>query len=186
MARGEPAQARSAFVTMPLRIIDRCSEAVARLGELAAVVLMISTCYEVVARYVFNAPTIWSNDLSYMCAGAIFLLGAGQTLRENAHVRIDFISQSLPPRLSRMLDGLLFLLAVFPVVAALATVAARRAMRAYTTGEVEVVSPWAPLMWPFLGVIALGLAILALQVLAHGLRCLLDRRKDVGPVLERS
>ena len=46
------------------------------------------------------------------------------------------------------------------------------------TGEVETVSPWAPLMWPFYSVLAIGLGALALQLAAEGLRNLIDPRRD--------
>ena len=52
--------------------------------------------YEVVARRVFNAPTIWAIDITYMTNGTLFLIGGAYTLQKNAHVRIDFLSSRLP------------------------------------------------------------------------------------------
>jgi hypothetical protein len=42
---------------------------------------------------------------------------------------------------------------------------------AWKLNEVEMVSPWAPVMWPFYACIAIGLIAFTLQLLAHGLRC---------------
>jgi len=47
-----------------------------------------------------------------------------------------------------------------------------KALKAFLTGELESVSPWAPVVWPFYSVIALGLFALSLQFLAEGLKYL--------------
>jgi TRAP-type mannitol/chloroaromatic compound transport system permease small subunit len=54
--------------------------------------------YEVIARYVFNAPTIWSFDLTYMLYGAMFMLGAAYALHKGAHIRTDFLLGQFSPR----------------------------------------------------------------------------------------
>ena len=38
--------------------------------------MVLSLCYEVVARYVFNAPTQWAYDMTFMLYGSFFMLGA--------------------------------------------------------------------------------------------------------------
>lgn len=132
--------------------------------------LVLAMLYEVVARYGFNAPTLWAFDVSYMLNGCLFLLGAAYALRENAHVRIDFLYQRMPSTVRRWLDLVMFLAFLLPVFTWLTWIAGSKAVRAWVTGEVEAVSPWAPLMWPFYAVLALGLAVFTLQVLAEGLR----------------
>lgn len=151
-------------------IVDAFSRLLSWIAQLVTVVLVISMVYEVAARYVFNAPTIWAFDISYMCTGALFVLGAAYTLREDAHVRIDFLSQKLPARLRQAIEGTIFIFMIAPIFAALSKFAIEKAWRAWTIGEVEMVSPWAPLMWPFYATLALGLIALTLQQLVHGLR----------------
>lgn len=141
-------------------------------------ILIASMLYEVVARYGLGAPTLWAFDVAYMSTGVLFVLGAAQALREDAHVRIDFLSSRLPVRLRGTIDGALFLFVLCPVFGKLAWIAGHRAWRAYATGEVEAVSPWAPLMWPFYAALAIGLGALALQLAAEGTRALFARRRD--------
>ncbi|MER0240050.1 TRAP transporter small permease subunit [Fulvimarina sp. MAC8] len=153
-----------------LKLVDAVSRALFRLAEAITLVLVAAMIYEVVARYVFAAPTLWAFDISYMCTGILFVLGAAYALREDAHVRIDFLAERMPRRLRSGIEAAIFLFCLSPLFASLAYVAIDRAFRAYQSGEVEMVSPWAPLMWPFYAFIALGLVALALQILAHGLR----------------
>ncbi|MCT9000507.1 TRAP transporter small permease subunit [Chelativorans intermedius] len=152
------------------KAVDAMSGVLSRVAELITLVLVVSMIYEVAARYIFSAPTIWAFDISYMCTGTLFVLGAAYALRQDAHVRIDFLAQKMPAGVRRAIEGVVFFILLTPIFAALSWFAIGRAWRAYVTGEVEMVSPWAPLMWPFYGVLALGLLALTLQIAVQGLR----------------
>jgi TRAP-type mannitol/chloroaromatic compound transport system permease small subunit len=157
-------------MTRLFNIVDAFSRLLSWIAQIVTVVLVISMIYEVVARYVFGAPTIWAFDISYMCTGTLFVLGAAYALKQDAHVRIDFLAQKMPIAIRRMLEGFVFVFLLTPIFAALSKFAIERAWRAWATGEVENVSPWAPLMWPFFAILAIGLVALTLQQLVHGLR----------------
>ncbi|MCF8481804.1 MAG: TRAP transporter small permease [Rhodospirillum sp.] len=162
-------------MTDPIKIIDVIAKALSRVAEGVTLLLVGSMIYEVAARYLFSAPTLWAFDLSYMCTGSLFVLGAAHVLREDAHIRIDFLAQKMPERVRRGVEGTVFLLLLAPIFGGLSWFGVERAARAYMTSEVESVSPWAPLMWPFYGMLAIGLLALTLQIAAHGLRAILGR-----------
>jgi TRAP-type mannitol/chloroaromatic compound transport system permease small subunit len=68
---------------MKIRQVARAVRAIDRFAELCGVAvawlmvpLIVAVVYEVVARYAFAAPTLWSFDVTYMLYGAIFMLGA--------------------------------------------------------------------------------------------------------------
>ncbi|UKV13399.1 TRAP transporter small permease subunit [Thalassospiraceae bacterium SW-3-3] len=152
------------------RFVDRLSIVFSRVAEFVAMALVVSMIYEVSARYLFNAPTLWAFDIAYMATGTLFVLGAAQALREDAHVRIDFLSSRFPQKVRAGIEGTVFLIVLCPIFAGLSWVATKKAWRAFETGEVETVSPWAPLMWPFYGLLAIGLFALCLQLCVQGLR----------------
>lgn len=160
------------MITRLVRGIDGFSALLDRVARAVVVLLVASMVYEVGARYAFGAPTMWAFDLSYMATGVLFILGAGHAVRNDVHIRIDFLACRMPPRLRYGVDGALYLLGLAPLFAALTTVAAERALRAFATGEVETVSPWAPLMWPFYALLAVGLGGLTMQVAIEGGRAL--------------
>jgi len=161
-----------------LALADGISAALGVLAQAMVLILIASMLYEVVARYVFGAPTLWAFDIAYMSTGVLFVLGAASVLRQDAHVRIDFLSSKMPRRVRGAIDGIAFLLILCPIFARLAWIGGERALRAWNTGEVEHVSPWAPLMWPFYTALSIGLAALALQLAAEGIRALLDPKAD--------
>ncbi|MFN3882943.1 MAG: TRAP transporter small permease subunit [Nitrincola lacisaponensis] len=148
------------------------------------IALVISMLYEVFVRFFLNAPTKWAFDISYMLNGSIFILGAGYALYHNDHVKIDFLSTKIPPKIKCYIDIVLYGLMLSPVIAGLSWVAIQRAIRAFERGEVEAVSPWAPLMWPFYSIIAIGLLVLFIQCLAVVARCYLDINKSKDTLQE--
>lgn len=159
---------------MIFKLIDRLSSLSAWLSKAALVVLTVAMLYEVVARYVFNASTIWAFDVSYMATGIAFMLGVAWTARVDGHVRVDVFSSLMPPRFSRLLNGVVYTVLMFPILSLMAWHGWKKSVNAFASGEVEMVSIWAPKMWPFYSCIAFGLSLLALQVLAMGLRSLMN------------
>ena len=57
--------------------------------------LVLATCYEVFARYVFGNPTIWAYEVGYLLMGFHFLLGGALTLKKGEHIRIDIFYNKL-------------------------------------------------------------------------------------------
>ena len=103
-------------MTPLLKAADRLSFACSRLAMVMILGLIFSMLYEVVARYAFNAPTIWSYDVSYMLNGSLFILGAGWTLANNNHVRIDFLSGRLPVPLQHAGNLVFYILLFLPAL----------------------------------------------------------------------
>lgn len=161
-------------------LVERFSAFLGLCGQLAIFCLIAAMLYEVVARYAFGAPTLWAFDISYMLNGSIFLLGAAYSLKEDAHVRIDFLSQKFPIRVQQILNGLVYLLVMAPISFAFTWVAGTKALKALTTGQVEHVSPWAPVVWPFYTVIALGLLAFALQFVIEAVKYLSGEKRPGG------
>ncbi|MDN5843449.1 MAG: TRAP transporter small permease [Alcaligenaceae bacterium] len=158
------------------KFADGVSWCASQLASVSVVVLTLAMVYEVFARYVFNAPTVWSFDIAYMSNGVLFVLGMAWVLRQDAHIRIDVVSRKLPPKLAGAIEGVAFLVILAPFFGALAWVAGEHTVRAWVRNEVETVSPWAPLMWPFYFLITIGLISLTLQLAAEGLRAFNGQR----------
>lgn len=153
-----------------VRLIELLSLLIFRISFIFVFGMIVAIGYEVVSRYFFGAPTIWSFDMTYMLNGAILMFAAAWTLREGGHVRVDVLDAKIGAAGRRVLDAIFYILFCAPVLSVLGWFAVTRAWKAYTTGEVEVVSPWQPLIWPFDTAIAIGLIALALQCLAEGLK----------------
>ena len=66
-------------LTAIVRAIDRFSEWTGIAVAWLMLPLVAAVAYEVVARYAFDAPTVWWFDVTYMLYGTIFMVGAAYT-----------------------------------------------------------------------------------------------------------
>ena len=138
---------------------------------MAMIICLIAVMiYEVVARRVFNAPTIWAIDITYMTNGTLFLIGGAYTLRKNAHVRIDFLSSRLPLRVQHFINLAFYLFIFIPLLWLTSYATVIKAHKAYVRGTLENMSTWEPVVWPFLTGIAIGVVGLTLQVVIEAIR----------------
>ena len=59
-------------------------------------VMIAAVFYEVVMRYLFNAPTFWSEALARSAMVWLVLLGMALGIRYQEHIRVDFVISLLP------------------------------------------------------------------------------------------
>ena len=161
-------------MTRLLSLVDRVSAALAYVAMALFLVLVGDMMYEVVARRVFAAPTLWAYDIAYMMNGAVFLLAAGYTLLANEHIRIDFLSSRFPRKVQDGINATVYVCLVFPTLGFVCYGALAEGWNAYITDELEPSSPWKPLVWPFYAAIALGFCAFSLQAVAQCIRHILS------------
>ncbi len=165
--------------------IDQTTRIVAITAMTLFLALIACTMYEVIARYGFNAPTLWAFDITFMVNGALFMLTGAYTMQVNAHVRIDVLSTRFSFRSQHAINLAAYLFLILPAVGVLADAGIDRAWKAYMTDEVELMSAWGPLVWPSYSFLALGLAILFLQSLAEAVRNVVGAIEDAKAIGER-
>lgn len=119
--------------------------------------------WEVVARYLFNAPTSWALEVVSYLLVASASLGSAYTLRHNGHVAVDVVVQMCPPIVQRVLRALTHAaIAAFALV--LIVYGAEQVRHAYRLGEISL-TPLAMKMWIPSAVVPLGGLLLLLQAL---------------------
>lgn len=62
--------------------------------------------FEVVARYVFEKPTLWANETSLWLAGFIYLLAGIYSMQQRSHIAIFLVYDQMPRNLQRACDVL--------------------------------------------------------------------------------
>jgi len=97
-----------------VQLADRTSAWFGKAFAWTIMIMAIGTGYEVVVRYVFNAPTSWSFDLSYIMYGTLFMMGGAYTLSRNGHVRGDFLYRLWRPRTQAWVELVLYIIFFFP------------------------------------------------------------------------
>jgi TRAP-type mannitol/chloroaromatic compound transport system permease small subunit len=144
--------------------------------------LVLAVAYEVTSRYLFNAPTSWSFDVTYMLYGTIFMLGAAYALHKGAHIRTDFFYEKWSDRTRGVVDSISYIVFFFPSIILLLAASWSEAWYAYVINETSEQTVWRPLLWPFKAVVPLTCVLLLLQGVSELIKSFYAAR--TGIVLE--
>ena len=132
--------------------------------------MVLSLVYEVVARYLFNAPTIWAYDMTYITYGSFFMLGSAYTLLRGGHIRTDMFYGAWSPQTQGTVDAICYLLFFFPPMIFFLWVTWDYFAVSFGRGERSVTSPWMPLIWPLKATMPLTCLLLLIQGVSELLR----------------
>jgi TRAP-type mannitol/chloroaromatic compound transport system permease small subunit len=146
-----------------IKAIDLLSDWSGKVVGWLALPLVGGLVYEVIARYFFDAPTIWAYDTTYMLYGSLFMLGAAYTLYKQGHIRTDILYRLLPQRWQGIVDTFLYLVFFFPAVISLLIVGIDSAADSWAIRERTTLSAWRPLVYPFKTVIPVAAFFLLAQ-----------------------
>ena len=94
--------------------IDKFSKIVGNIVCWILIPLIFAMTYEVIARKLFLAPTIWAYDISRFLYGALFMLGAAYALSKGVHIRADFLYRNFKTKTQGLIDFWLYILFYFP------------------------------------------------------------------------
>ena len=161
--------------------IDQLSKTVGHAFAWCIVILTLGTCYEVVVRYVFDDPTSWAFDMSYIMYGAVFYMAGAYTLSRGGHVRADMFYRLLGPKRQAAIELTLYVLFFFPGILALVVAGGAYGFESMRLKEVSVNSPAGVPIWPLKMMIQFGAGLIALQGFAEVLRCLVCLRDGQWP-----
>ena len=95
--------------------IDWLNERVGRCIAWLTLSMVLVTVVIVVLRYGFNVGYIWMQESVRFMYAAVFLLGAGYTLKHDAHVRVDMLYERMPLRRKAWVDLLGTVFFLLPV-----------------------------------------------------------------------
>jgi TRAP-type mannitol/chloroaromatic compound transport system permease small subunit len=165
-----------------VRVIDKFTDTTGTWVAWLNVPLVAVVAWEVLARYVFNAPTIWSFDLTYMFYGTIFMLGAAYALHKGAHIRTDFFFEKWSVRTQGIIDSVAYIVFFFPSIFTFLIVSGAEGWYAFEIGETSEQTPWRPILWPFKFVVPLACLLLLIQGVSETIKSVFAARW--GIVLE--
>lgn len=153
--------------------IDSINSWVGRLASWLVLILALLNFYEVFMRYVFNHPSIWAYDLSYMIGGTFFTLGMGYTLLKKKHVRVDVFYNNLKKRKKAIIDICLALLVFFPTFTMLLFKLIPWVQTSWERGEKATGSYWLPPIYPFKTIMLIAIILLILQAVSEFIKDIL-------------
>jgi TRAP-type mannitol/chloroaromatic compound transport system permease small subunit len=162
----------SPLLLATIRTIDRFTDRTGTAISWLSVPLVAAVAYEVISRYLFNAPTIWVFDTTYMLYGTLFMLGAAYALHKGAHIRTDFFWEQFSIRKKGLIDTASYFLFFFPGLTMLLIISGQEALYSWQIGETSDQTAWRPILWPFKAVVPLACLLLLIQGVSEFLKSL--------------
>ncbi|MGP1677067.1 MAG: TRAP transporter small permease subunit [Burkholderiales bacterium] len=151
-------------------------------GVLCVITMMMVVTYEVVLRYLLNAPTTWSDEIASYLLIAIVFLGLAQNLRLGDHIRVDVITGKVPAGVRLWLELFAYVVGlIFSLMLAVGVwIRFNNFWMRHTLSDSPLMTPlWIPMVPVLLGTAVLALAMLA--GLAASVHSVLGGARD-GPV----
>lgn len=144
------------------RVIDRVTEFIGKSVIWMILLAVLVSSGNAIVRKLFNTSSNAFLEIQWYLFAAVFLLVAGDTLRRQAHVRIDVLSARLSARAQAWIDIAGVLCFLMPLVVMVISLSWPLAARAYATGEMSN-NAGGLIRWPVLMLLPLGFALLGLQ-----------------------
>ena len=143
--------------------IDKFSKWTGNIVCWITIPLILGMVYEVLARKLFLAPTIWAYDISRFLYGALFMLGAGYALSKGVHIRADFLYRNFKIKTQGFIDFTLYILFYFPGLTVFFYMTTGFLQESIMRGERGMDTTWMPYMWPIKTCLWFGIIFLLVQ-----------------------
>ncbi|GAB2801614.1 TRAP transporter small permease subunit [Halomonas shantousis] len=144
--------------------ITRLNNVIGRWVAYLIFIIFLLLIFEVFMRYVFSAPTSWTNELGQMLFGLYVVMAGGYVMAHRGHVNVDLFYSTLPRRAQAWVDiftssmFFLFTLALLYFGSSMAWESIHGLETSY--------SAWNPPVWPIKAAIPIGTMLLLLQGIA--------------------
>jgi TRAP-type mannitol/chloroaromatic compound transport system permease small subunit len=148
------------------KLIDVLNEWIGKIVMWLVLAAVLISAGNALIRKIFDTSSNAWLEIQWYLFAAVFMLGVGYVLMNNAHVRIDFIASRLSKRTNAIIDLIGLIVFTIPLAIILVDLSWPLFMRAYQSGEM---SPNAGglIRWPVLLLMPVGFTILALQALSE-------------------
>jgi len=151
------------------KIIDTVNTKQGDFTALLILPLCLVVIYEVILRYVFNAPTVWGFEATIFLYGMHFMLGYSYTEVLGGNVKVDIFSSRMSEKAQAVLNIITTSVFFLPVFTGLTIYVFRYALTSTAQRELNSTS-WAPPIWPFKLLMAVCFLLLLLQGVSNLLK----------------
>ena len=140
------------------------------LGKVTAFLLLLmvlNVSYDVLMRYLFHNSSVGMQEMEWHLFAVIFLFGISVALKEEGHVRVDFLYDRFNPRKKAIVNiiGTVFFLMPFALLILCGSY--EFVQDAYVTQEISEDPGGLPFRWLIKGMIPLSFAFLLFSAVGY-------------------
>ncbi|MCF8151067.1 MAG: TRAP transporter small permease subunit [Burkholderiaceae bacterium] len=147
-------------------LIDGLNEHIGRSAKWLILASVLISAGNAIVRKAFDTSSNSLLEIQWYLFATVFMLGAAYTFLKNAHVRIDFISNHLSPRVRNWIDILGIVIFLMPLCLILIKLSWPLFINAWNSGEMSQ-NAGGLIRWPMYLLIPAGMSLLLLQGLSE-------------------
>jgi TRAP-type mannitol/chloroaromatic compound transport system permease small subunit len=154
--------------------IDSMNEVVGRMVSWVSLLLVLVVFVDVFMRYLFRTSFVFVQEMEWHLFAFIFLIGAGDTLLHDGHVRVDIIYQRLGVKGRAWINLLGVIFFLIPGCYLVITTSWHFVSNSFSMLEGSPDPGGVPYRFIVKGTMTVGYALLLLQGLSMGVHALLQ------------
>ncbi len=151
---------------MLIKLEKKLNKLIDILGNILVVVLLLmilNVFYDVIMRYVFHNSSIAMQEMEWHFFSIVILFGISYSLKEDAHVRVDFIYDKLSIKTRAMINIIGTILFLLPFTILIIYGSLPFVMDSYVTNEVSSDPGGLKHLWMIKAMIPLSFIILLIE-----------------------
>ncbi|MEA3469771.1 MAG: TRAP transporter small permease subunit [Thermodesulfobacteriota bacterium] len=139
-------------------------------GKVVAFLLLLmvlNVSYDVMMRYLFHNSSVGMQEMEWHLFAVVFLFGIGIALKDEGHVRVDFLYDRFSPRKKALVNIIGTLLFLMPFALLIFSGSLEFVKDAYITREISEDPGGLPFRWLIKGMIPFSFAFLFFSAVGY-------------------
>ena len=129
--------------------------------------MVLNVSYDVMMRYLFRNSSVGMQEMEWHLFAVIFLFGISIALKDEAHVRVDFLFDTYSSRKKALINILGTVLLLMPVTLLILSGSLEFVYDAFETQEISEDPGGLPYRWLIKGMIPLSFGFLLLSAIGY-------------------
>lgn len=153
-----------------LTIEKKLNKLIDWLGNILVVILLfmiINVFYDVIMRYVFHDSSIAMQEMEWHLFSIVILFGVSYSLKEDAHVRVDFVYDRLSVKTRAMINIIGTIIFLIPFTLLIIYGSYPFVMDSYTTNETSSDPGGLKHLWMIKAAIPIAMIVLLIEAIHY-------------------
>jgi TRAP-type mannitol/chloroaromatic compound transport system permease small subunit len=153
-----------------LTIEKKLNKLIDWLGNILVVILLlmiINVFYDVIMRYAFHNSSIAMQEMEWHLFSIVILFGVSYSLKEDAHVRVDFVYDRLSVKTRAMINIIGTILFLIPFTILIIYGSYPFVMDSYTTNETSSDPGGLKYLWMIKAAIPVAMTVLLIEAIHY-------------------
>ncbi|RUM38400.1 MAG: C4-dicarboxylate ABC transporter permease [Desulfobulbus sp.] len=152
------------------RIISRIVDVMGKITSLLLLLMVLNVSFDVMMRYLFHDSSVGMQEMEWHLFAVIFLFGISVALKDEGHVRVDFLYDNFSPRKKAVINILGTFFFLMPLALLIFFGSFEYVKDAFITHEISEDPGGLPFRWVIKGMIPLSFGFLLMSGVGYVLQ----------------